>query len=81
MSEAMDNDIVLEVCMKPLVQCIGRCSRSLRLGQRSSMQRDDHPILVETRPHISRDTAGEVEDAIAADKVGVILDHSLAHTS
>ena len=56
-------------------------SRSLRLGQRSSMQRDDHPILVESRAHISRDTAGEVEDAITADKIGVIVDHSLAHTS
>ena len=45
------------------------------------MQLDDHPILVETRAHISRDTAGEVEDAITANKIGVILDHSLAHTS
>ncbi|MEC8642424.1 MAG: hypothetical protein VXZ67_05910, partial [Pseudomonadota bacterium] len=45
------------------------------------MQRDDHPILVESRAHISRNTAGEIEDAITADKVGVILDHSLAHTS
>ena len=56
-------------------------SRSLRLGQRSCMQRDDHPVLVEPRAHISRDTAGEVEDAITADKIGVILDQSLAHTS
>ena len=45
------------------------------------MQRDDHPILVESRAHISRNTAGEIEDAITADKIGVILDHSLAHTS
>ena len=45
------------------------------------MQRDDHPILVEPRAHISRDTAGEVEDAVTADKIGLILDHSLAHTS
>ena len=56
-------------------------SRSLRLGQRSCMQRDDHPILVEPIAHISRDTAREAEDAITADKIGVILDHSLAHTS
>ena len=56
-------------------------SRSLRFGQGSSMQRDNHPSLIESRTHISRDTAGEVEDAIAADKIGVILDHSLAHTS
>ena len=56
-------------------------SRSLRLGQRPSMQRDNHPILVESRAHISRDTAGEVEDTITADKIGVILDHSLAHIS
>ena len=45
------------------------------------MQRDDHPILIESGAYISRDTAGEVEDAITADKIGVILDHSLAHTS
>ena len=45
------------------------------------MKRDDNPILVEPRAHISRDTAGEVEDAIAADKIGVILDQSLALTS
>ena len=45
------------------------------------MQRDDHPILVESRANISRNTAGEIEDAITADKIGVILDHSLAHTS
>jgi len=50
-------------------------------GQRSCMQRNNHPIFIESRPHISRDTAGEVEDAITADKIGVILDHSLAHTS
>ena len=50
-------------------------------GQRSCMQRDDHSILVKSRAHISRDTAGEVEDAITANKIGVILDHSLAHTS
>ena len=45
------------------------------------MQRDDHPILVQSRAHISRNTVGEIEDAITADKIGVILDHSLAHTS
>ena len=45
------------------------------------MQRDNHSILVESRSHISKNTAGEVEDAITADKIGVILDHSLAHTS
>ena len=56
-------------------------SRSLCLGQRSSMQRDNHLILIESRTHISRNMAGEVEDAIAVDEIGVILDHSLAHTS
>jgi hypothetical protein len=45
------------------------------------MQWDNHLILVESKAHISRDTAGEVEYAITADKIGVILDHSLAHTS
>ena len=56
-------------------------SLSDRAAADPSMERDDHPILVETRAHISRDTAGEVEDAITANKIGVILDHSLAHTS
>ena len=45
------------------------------------MQRDNHLILIESRTHISRNMAGEVEDAIAVDEIGVILDHSLAHTS
>ena len=61
--------------------CLLYTSPSPRDVEESRMQRDDHPILVEPRAHISRDTAGEVEDAIAADKIGVILDHSLAHTS
>ena len=56
-------------------------SRSLRLGQRSCMQRDNHSILVEPRAHIRRNSAGEVEDTITTNKIGVILDHSLAHTS
>ena len=37
--------------------------------------------LVHSGSRICRDTAGEVKDAIAADKIGVNLDHSLARTS
>ena len=45
------------------------------------VQRDNLATLIESGVHIGGNKAEEIEDAITADKIGVILDHSLAHTS
>ena len=57
-------------CQRPANKTNGRC----RLHGGASTG-------AKTEEGLARITAGEVEDAITADKIGVILDHSLAHTS
>ena len=57
-------------CQRPANKKNGRCR--LHGGASTGAKTE------EGRARIS---AGKVEDAIAADKIGVILDHSLAHTS
>ena len=57
-------------CQRPANKKNGRCR--LHGGASTGAKTE------EGRARIS---AGEVEDTIAASKIGVILDHSLAHTS
>ena len=60
-------------CQRPANKKNGRCR--LHGGASTGPRTEDG------RARISRNTAGEVKYAITADKIGVILDHSLAHTS